>query len=94
MQVGFGNLGGILSGFTYLTRDAPMYHMGHSIVIGLLGMSTILCIFMRWYCVRENARREAVDRANGKENGWSEEDMRVESEKGLGDNSGFFKYTI
>ncbi|KAF2657342.1 major facilitator superfamily transporter [Lophiostoma macrostomum CBS 122681] len=94
MQVGFGNLGGILSGFTYLTKDAPMYHMGHGIVIGLLTMSTILCVVMRWYCVTENAKRDAADKIHGREGGWNMDHMRIENGKGLGDNSGSFRYTV
>lgn len=92
MQVGFGNLGGVLSGFTYLERDAPLYHIGHSICIGLLSTSTLLCLFMRWWCKKENKRRDAVDHANGRVGGWSTSDMQAES--GNGDYAGFFRYTV
>ena len=92
MQVGFGNLGGVLSGFTYTYVDAPLYRRGHSIVIGLLAMSTVLCIFMRTWCARENKRRDGEDKRNGKTEGWSKEDMMAESEKG--DDAGFFRFTM
>ncbi|KAF2266364.1 major facilitator superfamily transporter [Lojkania enalia] len=91
MQVGFGNLGGVLSGFTYLNKDGPDYTQGHGIVISLLSMSTFLCVFMRWWCVRENQRRDASDRAN-MASGWRTEDMVAEARKG--DKAGFFRYTI
>ncbi|KAF2740475.1 MFS general substrate transporter [Polyplosphaeria fusca] len=90
MQVGFGNLGGVLSGYTYLSTDAPHYHKGHSIVIALLGMSTCLSIFMRWWCMRENRRREGADLAAGRT--WSTEAMEAEKEKG--DHAGFYRFTI
>lgn len=92
MQVGFGNLGGVLSGFTYTSKDAPFYRHGHAIIIGLLTMSTILCVFMRWWCGKENERRRAADQRNGKERGWTKEQKMAESEKG--DLAGFFKYTL
>lgn len=92
MQVGFGNLGGVLSCFTYTYKDVPKYHRGHAIVIGLLTMSTILCIFMRWWCDRENKRRDEADAQSGRGNGWSKSDMMRES--GKGDHAGFFRYTL
>lgn len=92
MQVGFGNLGGVLSGFTYLPRDAPQYHTGHGIVIGLLAMSTFLCIFMRWWCNRENKRRDRVDAENGGRGRWSTQAMAAEAEQG--DDAGQFRFTV
>ncbi|KAF2015956.1 major facilitator superfamily transporter [Aaosphaeria arxii CBS 175.79] len=92
MQVGFGNLGGVLSGFTYTSRDAPLFRRGHGIVIGLLAMSTVLCAFMRWWCIRENARRDAVDAECGRLNSWSKQEMQAERRRG--DQAGFFRYTI
>lgn len=95
MQVGFGNLGGVLSGFTYTYKDAPLFHHGHAICIGLLAMSTVLCIFMRYWCSKENTRRMLKDSSElrGIEHGgWSVQDMKRESTKG--DSAGFFRYTI
>jgi hypothetical protein len=90
MQVGFGNLGGVLSGFTYTYKDAPMYQRGHSIVISLLSMSTILSIILRFWCSRENERRDRKDRAE-KPNGWTLAEKIAENQKG--DSAGFFRYT-
>jgi hypothetical protein len=92
MQVGFGNIGGVLSGFTYTGKDAPQYRHGHTIVIGLLAMSTVLCFFMRWWCGVENERREAEDKRTGKTLGWSKEQKLAEREKG--DSAGFYRYTL
>ncbi|KAF2683465.1 MFS general substrate transporter [Lentithecium fluviatile CBS 122367] len=92
MQVGFGNLGGVLSAYTYTYVDAPNYHRGHSIIITLLSMSTILCVFMRWWCAKENKRRDAVDEVDGRKRVWTKKEMVTES--GRGDHAGFFRYTL
>jgi hypothetical protein len=92
MQVGFGNLGGVLSAYTYTWKDAPSYHRGHAILIGLLGLSTCLCVFMRWWCKRENRRRDDRDMVGGRKKVWGKKEMFAESERG--DGAGFFRYTL
>ncbi|KAF2707100.1 MFS general substrate transporter [Pleomassaria siparia CBS 279.74] len=96
MQVGFGNLGGVLSGFTYTYLDAPTYHYGHATVIGLLSMSTGLCVFMRWWCAQENERRRTTTTTRGRlvdaGRPWTKSQMQAESDKG--DDAGFFRYTL
>ncbi|KAF1953994.1 MFS general substrate transporter [Byssothecium circinans] len=92
MQVGFGNLGGVLSGYTYTYQDAPKFVRGHVIVICLLAMSTVLCIFMHFWCAWENKRRDAVDREQGRSGVWARQEMVAESEKG--DGAAFFRYTL
>ncbi len=62
---GFGNLGGIISGFSFRSVAAPRYFSGHGLLIGTLTMSTILCIFMHIYLVRENTRRDADMKTQG-----------------------------
>jgi len=37
MQVMGGNCGGIIASYVYLTRDAPRFIIGHSILIGIEG---------------------------------------------------------
>jgi hypothetical protein len=92
MQVGFGNLGGVLSGYTYTEKDRPKYRRGHGILIGLLTMSTVLCVFMRFWCARENKGRDEVERQNGTHGTWDRRAKMAESEKG--DNAAFFRYTL
>ncbi|KIW71098.1 hypothetical protein PV04_03303 [Phialophora macrospora] len=89
MHVGFGNLGGIISGFIYLSEDSPKFTKGHAILIGMLTMSTCLQIFMTLYLRRENARRDAEYKAPEL---YSTEDKAAEREKG--DNATFFRYTV
>jgi hypothetical protein len=92
MQVGFGNLGGVLSGFTYTAKDAPFYHRGHVIVLVLLIMSTVLCCFMRLNYVLENRKRDKRDADTGRGDGWSREEMKALSDQG--EKAGFFRYTL
>ncbi|KAF2178492.1 major facilitator superfamily transporter [Zopfia rhizophila CBS 207.26] len=92
MQVGFGNLGGVMSGFMYQSKEAPWYYRGHGTVVGLLIMSTALSVYMTWWLRRENAKRGMGDMMTGREGGWSVEEMRGEREKG--DEAGYFRYTI
>ena len=33
-QIGFGNIGGIIATFAFLTTDAPFYHTGYSLLMG------------------------------------------------------------
>ncbi|TEB23285.1 high-affinity nicotinic acid transporter [Coprinellus micaceus] len=51
MHVGFGNLGGVISGFAYRSSEAPRFYSGHGLLIGTITMSTILSLFMHLYLV-------------------------------------------
>ncbi|KAF8157195.1 major facilitator superfamily domain-containing protein [Crassisporium funariophilum] len=93
MHVGFGNLGGVISGFAYRSVDAPRYFSGHGLLIATVSMSFCLCGFMHWYLVRENARRDAAMAAQGLTLDSYTEDMK-ESEREKGDNATFFRYTV
>ncbi|KAK5000122.1 hypothetical protein LTR66_000947 [Elasticomyces elasticus] len=88
MHVGFGNLGGIVAAFIYQAKDAPDYKSGHTSLIGLLVMSTTLCIIMTAYLRFENAKR---DRENKRPEDYTEAEKALERERG--DNASFFRYT-
>jgi sugar phosphate permease len=89
MHVGFGNLGGILASFVYLKKDAPKFHTGHFILLGLMGMSLILQILMTVYLRRENARRDAEYKRPEE---YTAAEKELERERG--DNASFFRYTV
>jgi len=92
MHVGFGNLGGVISGFSFRSKDAPRYFSGHGLLIGMVSMSLTLCIFMHLYLKGENARRDAAMIAKGLSlDSYSEEMKYAERERG--DNATFFRYT-
>ncbi|KAK6579872.1 hypothetical protein PZA11_007580 [Diplocarpon coronariae] len=88
MQVGFGNLGGVISGFVYLSRDGPRFIKGHSILIAFTSMSFVLTYVMTMYYRRENARREKIFA----EISHTDEQRFDEREKG--DDATFYRYTV
>jgi len=93
MHVGFGNLGGVIAGFSFRSKDAPRYFSGHGLLIGTVTMSLSLCVFMHTYLKRENARRDAAMIARGLTlNSYTDEMRYAEREKG--DNASFFRYTL
>lgn len=89
MHVGFGNLGGAIAGFIYLSKDSPHFRQGHGILIGMITMSTVLSCFMTVYLRRENRRRDAEGK---KVELYTEEEKLAERLKG--DNASFFRYTV
>jgi hypothetical protein len=108
MQVGFGNLGGAIAGFVYLSMDEPRWVQhdshrdlliisrfikGHAILIALISMSLTLTTFMTCYYRRENARRDAVLRGRNMTIGDYSNEMKYE-EREMGDDAGFFRYTV
>lgn len=93
MHVGFGNLGGVISGFSFRPKDAPRYFSGHGMLIGLVAMSFLLSLFMHLYLKKENARRDAAMQSQGLTlESYTEEMKHGEREKG--DNATFFRYTV
>jgi hypothetical protein len=89
MQVGIGNLGGTISAYMFLPRDAPHYRHGHGALVGFCLLACLLSIFMTVYLRMENARR---DREFKSPEMYTAEEKALEREKG--DNASFFRYTI
>jgi len=59
-QIGFGNAGGIIATFTFLSKDAPLYHTGYSINIGsvcICALASTLYGFLIW---KENRTLKSV----------------------------------
>ena len=57
-QLGFGKMGGIMSTFSFLAKDVPLYKTGNRILLGLLclaALSSILYLIRVWW---QNGRRE------------------------------------
>jgi nitrate/nitrite transporter NarK len=89
MHVGFGNLGGTISGYLFLARDGPRYLSGHSTLLAFQAMACCLSILMTLYLRRENARR---DREYKPPSDYTEGENAAEREKG--DDATFFRYTV
>jgi hypothetical protein len=63
--IGFGNVGGIVAPFAFLSKDAPYYHTGYSICMGItvLGVVATLC-----YTILVMRERRRVHCDTGSEN--------------------------
>jgi hypothetical protein len=66
---------------------------GHAILIALISMSLSLTTLMTCYYRRENARRDAVLRGRNMTIGDYSNEMKYE-EREMGDDAGFFRYTV
>ncbi|CAF4595820.1 unnamed protein product, partial [Didymodactylos carnosus] len=61
LVVGFGNIGGILSGFIYgIENDSPYYHKGHCIMLGFMCCAFLLLLVFKFLLTCENSRREKL----------------------------------
>ena len=89
MHVGFGNLGGTVAAYLYLTRDGPRYYSVRGTLLACQFMAMVLSIWMTIWLRRENARR---DREYKPPSEYTEEEKTAERERG--DNATFFRYTI
>jgi len=83
MHVGFGNLGGVIAGFSFRAKDAPRYLSGHGLLIGTVTMSLVLSLFMTIYLRMENAKRDQAMKAQGLSlESYTDEMRYIEREKG------------
>lgn len=62
MQIGIGNLGGVVASNVYLPMEAPVYKTGFSIGLGFLWMTILMAVVFLLYLRRENALRNAGNR--------------------------------
>ncbi|ODV91846.1 hypothetical protein CANCADRAFT_78029 [Tortispora caseinolytica NRRL Y-17796] len=61
IQIGFGNTGGFISTFTFLSKDSPYYYLGYSIGLAFTVVSMICSTIYLYVCHRDNVRRERGD---------------------------------
>lgn len=57
-QIGFGNIGGIIATYSFLSTDAPLYTKGYSICISFICFSAFTCIMYAAAIIWENRRRD------------------------------------
>jgi MFS family permease len=57
-QVGFGNIGGIISVYAFLDKDAPKYIPGYAICISFVALSGLSCVTYFVMCKMANRNRE------------------------------------
>ena len=86
MQVGFGNIGGIIASNIYFTKEAPLYLSGHTTSLGLLWLCGLASTALLIGLSRENKRRdngERDDRYN----------LPIEELENLGDDHPRFRFS-
>ena len=89
MQVGIGNLGGVISAYMFLPKDAPAFRHGHAALIGFCSMACILSIIMTMYLRYENKHRDG----KGKHPREYTSNEKA-AERTLGDHASFFRYVV
>lgn len=57
-QIGFGNIGGIISVYAFLDKDAPRYIPGYSICVSFVALSGLSCVTYFVMCKMANRNRE------------------------------------
>jgi fucose permease len=62
MQVGIGNIGGIVASNVFLESERPTYPTGYGVSLGLLGICGIACTVLYWFVQVENKKRERGER--------------------------------
>jgi len=58
MNVMMGNIGGLVSAWSFLPWDAPNYHIGNGLNLATTGSILILSIFTLWWMKKDNAKRD------------------------------------
>ena len=86
-QVGFGNIGGFISTYAFLQKDAPEYRPGYSICLGFICLgfaSTLLYLAAVWF---DNMRRNRAVAVMSENESIGEGDTEV-----LGDMAPTYRY--
>ncbi|KAF2266179.1 MFS general substrate transporter [Lojkania enalia] len=84
MQVGFGNIGGIVASNVFLASEAPKYPTGYGVSLGMLWICGAACVSLFFLVKSENRKRDRGER-----------DHRLEEEDAdnLGDDHPHFRLT-
>lgn len=62
MQIGLGNIGGIIGSNIYLASEIPKFHTGYSTALGLLWMCGLMCTVLYFGMMAENKKRDRGER--------------------------------
>ena len=85
-QVGFGNIGGIIATYSFLSSDAPKFVKGYSIALAFICLSALSCVAYFLAVSWENKKR---DRGVDKHSSATEEEKKM-----LGDLSPDYRYFL
>ena len=83
-QVGFGNIGGIIATYSFLSKDAPNYKPGYSICISFCCLSIAACVLYLLALWFENRKRDSTPIETS--------DISEEQEEYLGDLAPTYRY--
>ncbi|KAK5937723.1 hypothetical protein PMZ80_009852 [Knufia obscura] len=86
MQIGFGNIGGIVASVVYLPTQAPRYPLGFGMGLGFLWMCVGCAVVFLLFLMRENKLRDA-----GKRNDRLQ--LPTEVQNNLGDEHPSFRFS-
>ncbi|MCJ1377293.1 hypothetical protein MMC17_000387 [Xylographa soralifera] len=64
-QIGFGNIGGIIATYAFLSSDAPLYRTGYAICIGFVCLSAASCVTYFVSVWMQNRSRDRAGRNLG-----------------------------
>lgn len=64
-MIGFGNTGGIVATFCFLTKDAPFYHLGYSICMGVTCVGVLAVALYAGLVTLENNGARKRDEKEG-----------------------------
>lgn len=84
-QVGFGNIGGIIATYAFVSKDAPYYKKGYSICLGFLCLSAVSCCIYAVVVTAANRRRDKTPVDVG---------LTENEEAELGDMSTSYRYLL
>lgn len=94
-QIGIGQVGGIVSVYTFLSKDAPNYTPGYSICLAFDVFTIFMAVAYFWGCRRENKKRDQIMRSQSGEGVVSLHVVGDKREKeDLGDRALDYRYMI
>ena len=88
LMISVGNLGGAAGTNIYLTREAPYYWTGYSVSLGVVIISTLAALLVRWRLKAINMQRESLN-LNEIYERYADQELLD-----MGDDSPLFRYTI
>lgn len=84
-QVGYGNLGGIIAVFIFLTKDAPTFTTGYSVCLAFTVISMIASTIYGLGCMMANKKRDSMTDVP---------DLTEDEKTTLGDLSPDYRYLL
>lgn len=85
MQIGIGNIGGIIGSNIYIATEAPEFHTGYSTALGMLWFCALMATIFHFGIMAENRKR-----TRGERDGRLE--LPKEEAENLGDDHPEFRY--